>query len=436
MVPHETLEQPEGNLPTMALFMSTYASQFSARACRSGASIAIATGLALTLGACSAPRFATVSDGPPQSTPELDPYGSSYRAVVPRAFINFEDLDADAPDRYTVVKGDTLWDISDRFLKEPWLWSTLWNYNPEIVNPHLIYPGDELALEVIDNRPTLVLSRNGETLAPPTLGAALPQVGPNGEPLLGAANGSVERMSPRIREEPIKQAIPMISADSVGSFLIHPRVVKAEDIRNAPYVVANNDGRLISAAGHEVYARGNINPSVTEYGIYRRSSAFTDPVTGENLGLEVTHVADARLKAVGDPSTVVITDNNVETISGDILLPKMTSATTDFIPRLPEIRGNGRIVSLINAMVQSGRDQVVVVNLGDRSGIRPGDMLAIESRGSSFVDLRGKRSYERIKMPNTRTGVVMVFQTFEKVSYGLVMESTRPIRENDFITGI
>ncbi len=437
MVPHEMQEQTEGNPPKMAPNMSTHASPAKVKAKRPIALMAIAAGITLALGACSMPRFATVTEAPAQPVATSDTQSVSYTAVVPRAFINADDLDPDAPDHYTVIKGDTLWDISDRFLKQPWMWTTIWSYNPEIANPHLIYPGDELALEYVDNRPTLVLSRNGQTLPVPRLGAANGQVGPNGEPLLGAATPGVERLSPRIREESLEQAIPVIEAESISSFLIHPRVVEASQINAAPYVVANNEGRLISAAGHEIYARGDIDPSVNEYGIYRPSGTFTDPVTGEHLGNEVTHVANARLLKAGDPSTLVIVENNLETIEGDILLPhNSTAAVADFVPRMPEIRGDGRIVSLIDAMVQSGRNQVVVLNLGQRSGVQAGDLLAVESRGDSFIDRRGSRSHQRIKMPNTRTGVVMVFQSFEKVSYALVMESKRPIREKDYVSGI
>ncbi len=393
--------------------------------------------LALALSACSGPRFATVNDRPAEE-PALgaanDAYASSYTSIVPRAFINFEDLDENAPNHYTVVSGDTLWDISDRFLKKPWLWSTLWNYNPDIANPHLIYPGDELKLEYVNNRPSLVLSRNGKPLVP-TAGNL--NVGPNGEPLLGAATPGTERLSPRIRSESLEEAIPMVEADSLASFLLRPSVVEPSDIKGTPYVVGNDDGRLASAAGHEIYIRGDVDPSVTEYSIYRPDKWLEDPSTGEFLGQQLTHVADARLLAIGDPSTLVIIANEMETIAGDIVMPKDTSAViADFTPRLPDIRGDGRIVSLVNSIVQTGRDQIVVLNLGERSGVQAGDMLAIESRGGSFVDERSHHSYEQVSMPSQRTGVVLVFQTFDKVSYGLVMESTRPIRANDFITGI
>ena len=398
-----------------------------------------ALGLAALLAACgTGGPTAEVVDPTPDAIDRFDADGLSggYTAVVPRAWVDEEALDPDAPERYTVVRGDTLWDISDRFLKEPWLWPTIWKYNPQIANPHLIYPGDELALEYVDGQPTLVLTRNGKVVVP-GLGAAS-GVGPNGEPLLGAANrDDVTRLSPRIRSESLDDAVPTIPGDTIRQFLVHPRVVDLETIERAPYVVGNYDGRLISATGHQIYARGDISREQTRYGIYRRSKPLVDPIGGDTLGYEISHVADAKLLNVGDPSTLAIVGNRMETIAGDILLPSSGGIVqAQYVPRLPEIRGDARIISLVNAISQTGRDQVVVLNVGEETGIAIGDVLAIETRGGSLIDPRGAGGHERVELPNIRTGVLMVFETFDKVSYALVMESTRPVMLNDIVTGI
>ena len=400
-----------------------------------GAALAVA----LALGGCAHPRHASVVDAPADGAGRaaVDGRHDGYTAVVPRAYLSEEDLDADAPNEYTVVAGDTLWDISDRFLKKPWLWTELWNYNPDVANPHLIFPGDELALEYVGGRPTLVLSRNGKAL--PTadmVGGG--RTGPDGEPVLGAAlPDGVERLSPRIRSESLEQAIPTVPAESIRQFLVEPRVVALDEVRDAPYVVGNDDRRLMSALGHEVYARGDIDPSIVRWGIYRKGDELRDPVTDELLGHEVDHVADATLRAVGDPSTLAITRNRLETIAGDILLPTDGGdALPTYAPRLPDIRGEGRIVSLVDAISQSARNQVVVLNLGERSGVAPGDLLAIESRAQTLIDPRGRGGHERVDLPSSRTGVVMVFRTFDKVSYALVVDSTRPIMQGDAITGL
>ncbi len=352
-----------------------------------------------------------------------------YTSAEPRVYLSEDKLEADAPETYTVVRGDTLWDISDRFLKQPWLWPEIWSYNPQIKNPHLIYPGDELALEYVDGKPSLVLTRKGErrnSTEPVILDA-------DGNQL----SGDRVRLYPRIRSESLDSAIPTISGDSIQQFLVHPRVVDASVIENAPYVVGNYDSRLISAVGHKVFVRGNLNRDQTSYGIFRRSKELRDPVNNALLGYEVTHVADARLLSTGDPSAIAITRNKMETMDGDILLPTHEgSIPHTYEPRLPALQGEGRIVSLVNAISQTGRDQVIVLNMGTDSSIKEGDVLAIETRGKTIIDPKGVGGHEKVDLPNQRTGVVMVFKTFDKVSYALVMESTHPVMVNDIVTGI
>ena len=306
--------------------------------------------------------------------------GAREAAAAGRVPLGEVRLAADAPRSHTVVRGDTLWDISARFLDEPWLWPTVWGYNPQIANPHLIYPGDVVALGYdADGKPYLRLDRDGRRV----------RVG--GEPRLGAAD-DVTRLSPRVRSESLDDAVPMISGDTIRQFLVYPRVLDLDTIEKAPYVVGNLDERLIGASGNRIYARGDIRREQTRYGIYRRGDPLTDPATGELLGHEITHVAEARLLNVGDPSTLLITGNERETISGDILLPASgRSGQHQYVTRLPAIEGEGRIVSLVDAISQSGRNQVVVLNVGERAGIAIGDVLAIESRGGSLLDERGPR---------------------------------------------
>jgi len=363
----------------------------------------------------------------------------SYTAIVPRTDLAAE-LQPDHPGSHTVVRGDTLWDISGKFLKKPWLWPQLWDINPDIQNPHLIYPGDVIALDYSNGEPQFVVSRNGQQL--------------NGQQLNGQASGSngidsralaqsrptgtdYERRSPRIRAETLEDAIPTIPGDAIQQFLLYPRVVTAEVTERAPYIVGNGEDRLISAAGHQIYARGRLNPNQRSYGIYRRSEVLRDPVSNEILGYEVDHVGNARLLQLGDPSTLVITDNKMETLSGDLLLEDSSQEIVhSYTPRMPQMNGEGRIISLTNAIAQSGRNQIVVLNIGQRSGIQVGDVMAVERRGGTLVDRFRKRGNSVVKLPSTRTGVLMVFQTFAKVSYALVMESTRPIHINDVVTDI
>lgn len=411
--------------------------------------VALLVCLSALLNACSSPGSLARGTGNTQNRPVLATTADASAAAAtsqsvnlatsaPRAFVKAEYLEADAPDVYEVVRGDTLWDISDRFLTEPWLWPQIWQYNPQIANPHLIYPGDIIALEYVNGQPSLVLTQNGNNAANtgPFMGVTTTKIlDADGNPM--ASSSTRQRMSPRIREESLDGSIPTIPGAAIQQFLIHPRVVDADTINGAPYVLSNFDNRLISATGHQIYVRGTINREQTSYGVYRQNKELRDPVNGSLLGFEVTHVANAKLLNVGDPSTLTITDNKMETIAGDILLPSVEgNVTHQYTPRIPEIRGDVRIVSLVDAISQTGRNQVVVLNIGKNSSIEEGDVLAIESAGKIVVDPRSKNHLEKVRLPNLRTGVVMVFKTFDKVSYALVMESTRPVMINDIITGI
>ncbi len=349
----------------------------------------------------------------------------AYTGVVPTAVIPEGELNPNAPTSYTVVKGDTLWDISGQFLNSAWLWPQIWDYNPQIENPHLIYPGDEISMSYVNGRPSLTLSRNGE--------------------MVGSADGSgtmvpggnAVRLSPRIRTESLFEAVPTIPADAIQQFLVRPNVVTGAQLRAAPYVVGNVDDRLISSLGQQIFVRGKMDHNQTKYGIYRQTKTLKDPVSRKILGYEVLHVAEAKLLNVGDPSTMVITSSSRETISGDLLLPSANDgATHTYTPRMPGLNGEGRVVSLVDAISQAGRDQIIVTNLGTNAGIQVGDVLAIESRGQTLIDRHGRRSFDRVDMPTNRIGVVMIFQTFDEVSYGLVMESTDTVKKNDALTGI
>ena len=395
------------------------------------ARIALIASLSTLMGACSLGKdnnlvaVEATSPTTAESRFSEDGAGDQPTYAVPRDAFRSDTVDPNAPEKYTVVKGDTLWDISDRFLKEAWLWPQLWDYNPQIKNPHLIFPGDLIGLEYVNGQPRIVIERDGQRVSTSGVGGS-------------TANLNAERLSPRIRSESLDDAIPMIPGDAIASFLVHPRVVAMEEINNAPYVVGNYDGRLISAIGHQIYVRGKLNREQPQYAVFRKSKKLVDPATKKTLGYEVQHVSDVKLMHLGDPSTLIITSNNMETIAGDMLLATNDdSVHSNYETRMPAIQGGaGRVVSLVNAISQSGRDQVVVLNLGKKNKIKPGDVLAIESTGGKFIDIRGRRSYEEVNMPNTRTGVVMVFKTFDDVSYALVMESTLPVRVNDGVTGI
>jgi len=400
--------------------------------------VLLAASLTAMLAACGSTKSAGTKVVASSPVKAEDRFGSGdsaggasteYNGLLPSAQIPAGQLNPNAPNSYEVVKGDTLWDISGRFLNSAWLWPQIWDYNPQIQNPHLIFPGDRISLQYINGQPSLTLTRNGDEVA-------LGRVDANGQQIT-VPTGNATRISPRIRAESLTEAIPTIPADAIQQFLVRPNVVSRTQLKNAPYVVGNMDNRLISSLGQQIYVRGNVDHSRTKFGIFRKTNTLRDPKTNKLLGYEVMHVAEAKLLNVGDPSTMVITASSRETMAGDVLLPSANDgAVYTYTPRMPALTGEGRVVSLVDAISQSGRDQIIVINLGTEIGLAVGDVLAIESRGESMIDRHGRRKFDRIRLPNQRTGVLMIFQTFDDVSYGLVMESTRAVKKNDIISGI
>ncbi len=351
----------------------------------------------------------------------LDTDDLSYAAVT--GIDVSGELRADSPSEYTVVRGDTLWGLSGRFLRSPWKWNELWKQNPSIENPHLIYPGDRISVGMVNGVPSLSLSRGGAVI-----GAMATTAG---------VDGGTVRLSPEIRTESLDEAIPTISGSSIQQFLHYPEIVDIGTLDNAPYVIGNSDERLTSAAGHDIYVKGRLRRGQNQYGIFRQLGMLTDPITGESLGYEVEHVADATVRAAGNPATLLITNNSKETMIGDYLLPlPQNQILHNYIPRAPALSGEGRIVGLVDAISQSGQNQVVILNLGDRSGVQVGDILAVKRNVGPIVDPRSAGNLVSVDVPAVRNGIVMVFKTFEKVSYALVMESARPINNRDIVDSL
>ncbi|QKQ28117.1 LysM peptidoglycan-binding domain-containing protein [Candidatus Reidiella endopervernicosa] len=311
-------------------------------------------------------------------------------------------LRADHPDRYVVVKGDTLWDISERFLMSPWLWPEVWQANPQIENPHLIYPGDVITLIYVQGKPKLVIERKIPTV----------------------------KLSPQIRAQRIEQPIPLIPIDTIRQFLNENRVVGKNEFDNAPYVVAHDELRLATASGDKIYARG-ITSADQNYSILRLGDAYTDPDSKELLGYEAVHVGNAKMLRSGDPATFKLSGTNREVQTGDHLLPILeTPVLHNYLPHAPKTQIKGRIISIFDAVFQAGRDQVITINLGERDGMEIGHVLAIDRAGDEIVDsVKGGT----VQLPDEQSGLLMVFRTFEKVSYALILESSRAIHILDSV---
>ena len=326
----------------------------------------------------------------------------------------------DYPDRYVVVKGDTLWDIASRFLNDPWLWPQVWQINPKIRNPHLIYPGDVIVLYYVDGKPYLTLEGVAGVVPP---GVAPPK------------DIETVKLSPQIRYDSLEKAIDTIPRSAIGPFLYRPRVVTKEEIDNAPYIVSSYEEHLIIGTGNRVYAKNITNDQIAQYGVIRPGEVYRDPDTNEVLGYEVIRVAAARVVRAGDPTTLTLVHSKREVLNGDLLLPSEEGELDfNFFPQPPRDVINGQIISVFDGVSQIGQYNVVVLNRGKRDGLVVGNVLAIYQAGKQVVDPQGKSSTSRVTLPDERAGVLMVFRTYEKVSYALVMRATRAIHVNDRVT--
>ena len=332
-------------------------------------------------------------------------------------------LNPDHPQSYEVVKGDTLWDIAGQFLQYPWHWPDIWNVNSQIENPHLIYPGDRLSLVYRDGKPVLELARGIKTY----------------------------KLSPEIREIMLEKAIPIIPLAALKPFLTKPRVVGDEVLYNAPYIVAATDERLISGAGDKVYARGLDETQGKRYSIFRGGKAYLDPETKEILGYEAIYTGDALVEQMGDPATMDLRYTNREVLVGDRLLAiEDENYDLNFFPRPLENELQGQIISIFDSVSQVGQYQVVVINRGMREGLEVGHVVSILRAGDTVKDevLSGvyeedyfntkKKGYENrnatVTLPDEFSGVAMVFKTFEKVSYVVVLKAKLAIHKYDKVT--
>lgn len=338
-------------------------------------------------------------------------------------------LRPDRPETYTVVKGDTLWDISSTFLRDPWMWPELWQSNPQIENPHLIYPGDILTIYFKDGRPMLRVDRQGVV-------TEVPAAGP--PPLPGEIRAMHEgdyptvKLQPKVREMPLEEAIPTIPLDAIRSFLNRPRVVSEDELQGYPYVVAHDEERLLAGGGYNFYAKGiEESDAVSEYVIVRAGDEYVDPDTGEVLGYEAIYVGEAQLRRFGDPAKLYITKSGREILRGDRLMPKGNERLHfQYMPRSPERQVRGKIISVHDGVARIGQYQVVVVNLGRQDDMQPGHVLAAMQSGDLVKD---EVMGGQVLLPDEKAGTIMIFRTFERVSYALVMRATRAIRLNDAV---
>jgi len=336
------------------------------------------------------------------------------------------ELAKDAPDKYVVVKGDTLWSISGKFLQQPWRWPDIWQLNREqIANPHLIYPGDVVYLDHSGGTPRLRLGKpvaTGGGDAAPGSGAALARNDPP----------PAERAQPRVRVEQLAQEpVPTVDAHRIEPFLSRPLIVDELAMQAHPRIVATQDGRVYLGRGGLAFVRGANGEPGSDWHIYRRAHPLLDPDTRVPIAWEAEFVGTARMERQGDPSTMRITGTTEEVGPGDRLVPADSAMPVNYAPRPPEAAVNGRIVSVYRGVAQAGRNNVIAVNVGTSNGLAVGNVLAIKERDRTVAD---RETREPIRLPGQPIGHLLLFRVFDKIAYGLIMGSSRDVAVGDDVT--
>jgi hypothetical protein len=335
-----------------------------------------------------------------------------------------------APERYVVKKGDTLWDISAMYLKDPWYWPEIWYVNPNIANPHLIYPGDVLYFSYVDGKPRVSLERAGAV-----------------------------RLSPQVRTQPLDSAVRTVPYELLMRFVERPSLLEKDQIKGVPYVVGMRDRHIVGSGANEIYGRGIKDPVVgARYTIINVGEELRDPDDGDLLGYMGHFVGTGEvLQSTGavepgkdsvfsmkreEPLThLQLLETGREVMQGDKLFPAAVDIGKDFTiqaPSRPDILG--QVIAVVDGVYVAGTYQVLAINRGKNHGLNPGDALSVFYRGEMIRDRFDRlnwsqytANYDKVRLPDERSATVLVFQVYDRMSYALVMEASQVIRLGDFI---
>jgi hypothetical protein len=381
------------------------------------------------------------------------------------------DLAANAPDTYTVVKGDTLWGISGKFLKDPWKWPQIWEMNrDEIKNPHWIYPGNVIRLDKTGANPRLSLEGGASGMGGPSGGTE------------ADAQGNVVVLNPRTRVEDLEAAVPSIPGSAIGPFLTQPLIVESGALDGAPTILATEESRVVVGSGDVAYADRVGSTDGVNWQVYRPGEVIRDPDTNEVLGIEAKYLGDARVRRFGNPTTLEITRARQEIARGDRMAPSRETSFPSYVPRAPDKPLDGTIMTVEGGVQEVGQFAVITINRGARDGMEVGYVLASYHRGA-LVNANGETHASdlalgfkpstwfggwggwgnwntkpvspvpdapntpapgtekagarlaggTVKLPDERNGLVFVFRVFEKMSYALVMKANKPIYVGDIV---
>ena len=357
-------------------------------------------------------RSATVQRGSTSMDANRDPSQATPSGPVATLVSQGVPLAANHPDQYTVLEGDTLWDIAAAFLQDPWYWPEVWYVNPQVENPHLIYPGDVLALVNIDGRQRITNVR-----------------------------ASTYRLSPAARITPINETIASIPYEAVAAFLSKGLVLEKNQADELSYILSIRGDHMMAATGNDVYVRGGrAAANGTRFSIVHVGDPLVDPDDGSTVGYQGIYVGQGSMTRGGDPATVSLNNTNREVLAGDRLIPEDVDLPLNFFPKAADSSIEARIISVVDGVALIGQYQVIVMNRGARDGLAPGDVLTAFQTGelvndrfasNSFVSKGNLSGGPKIRLPDEEAGTVMVFKVYDRIGYGLVMEATSDIHVLD-----
>lgn len=334
-----------------------------------------------------------------------------------------------APDQHVIVRGDTLWGISGRFLQHAWCWPEVWGMNrEEIRNPHWIYPGQVVYLDRAAGR-----LRLGKPTGDGSAGAGA---------ATDAGGTSTVRLEPQLRTEGLgQQAVPSIPANVIEPFLSHPLVISEDDLKEAPRIVATQEGRVNLGKDDKAYVRGDIK-SGTSFQVFRPGTPLKDPVTGKVLGYEAPYLGTIKLeraaRAPDEAHVFKVVNSKEEMGVGDRLLPIPPTPIINYVPHPPEKPVDARVMSVYGGVSQAGQNQIITVNRGKNDGIDLGTVLELSRHGGEVVDKTDDKSWsfgpfgrKLVKLPDRQYGSIFIFRVFDHISYGLVMQVTDTVQIGD-----
>jgi hypothetical protein len=324
-------------------------------------------------------------------------------------------LRAGAPKDYVVKRGDTLWGIANMFLRDPWLWPEIWYVNPGIHNPHRIYPGDSVHLALGgDGRTSLQLVR-------------------------GLTPGAT-RLEPLLRSSPLEGPIATIPYSVIGAFLSRPGVMTSDEVKAAPYVVALRDDHQVAGAGHDLYVKKLGGDTGTRYSVMHIDEPLKDPQSGRHLGYLAIYAGTAQLTRTGPVARATLVDSARETLQGDVLIADNGNQTSDFSPHAPAQPIDGRVIAVVDNVLLAGQYEIVALNRGSLDGLDRGSVLTVDENRKRTQDhcqyINGNSTCfwaHSTDLPIESEGTLLVFKTYERMSYALILNETGPIHIADHV---